>query len=855
MNNWVVLKFGGTSVSKAEHWNTITKIVHARLADGERVFIVCSAIADMSRALESLIDAAQRGDYHAVLDKICQRHLELATELNVDGFELLATHLQTLAQLASDIALTDDAGPQLQTRVLAFGGILVTVLGAAFFKSLGLDTQWLDARMILQARKNTTLRSREQHFLAQCLHDPDPELQTSNYTVVLTQGSIASDSVGDTVHLSRGGSDISAARFAAKLQAARLEIWTDVPGLFTANSNLIPGARLLKRLEYDEAQELACCTEIFHPHCINLLRSQHIPLHIRSIASPQLDGTVINATSSSYGPHVKSVSTRFDLTLITIKTPHMRGSIGFLPRVFSVFERHRLSVGLVSTSETCVTVSIDTTDGLKPDATTINALLIDLGAFCNAQQISDCAAISLVGCDIQSVLHQLGPALEILDDQKLYLISQAANDLSFTFVVDSIHADRLTRKLHGQIFGQIAQDPLFGPTYRELFDHKTTHISTPWWQTRRKDLLSTASESAPCFVYDAQTILETAHHLQELSTVTRCFYSMKACRHPRVLQQLYDVGLGFECVSPGELRFIHTLFPNLERDRVLFTPNFVSGNEYQVGFELADHVTLDSVRALELWPEIFAGREVLVRIDPGEGHGHHKHVRTAGAQSKFGVTQNALGRLAALARRINLRITGLHAHVGSGILSPNTWSETAMALASIANLFPEVYRLNLGGGFGVPEKPGALPLDVDQLNNYLLDFRRAHPQFELWLEPGRYLVAESGVLLARVTQIKHKGAMCYVGIETGMNSLIRPALYGSYHGIFNLTRLDDPATMIAEIVGPICETGDIIGRARRLPQTTREGDVLLVATAGAYGRVMSSDYNMRSPAAEVVLPH
>ena len=122
----------------------------------------------------------------------------------------------------------------------------------------------------------------------------------------------------------------------------------------------------------------------------------------------------------------------------------------------------------------------------------------------------------------------------------------------------------------------------------------------------------------------------------------------------------------------------------------------------------------------------------------------------------------------------------------------------------------------------------------------------------MWIEPGRYFVAAAGVLLARVTQLKSKGGVRYVGVATGMNSLIRPALYGAYHEIVNLTRLDEPGTELVNIVGPICESADILGHDRLLPPT-QEGDVLLIANAGAYGRAMSSRYNLREPAVEICI--
>jgi diaminopimelate decarboxylase/aspartate kinase len=153
---------------------------------------------------------------------------------------------------------------------------------------------------------------------------------------------------------------------------------------------------------------------------------------------------------------------------------------------------------------------------------------------------------------------------------------------------------------------------------------------------------------------------------------------------------------------------------------------------------------------------------------------------------------------------------------------------------------------------GVPERAEQPGVDLVGLDTLLTAVRAEHPQLEVWLEPGRYLVATAGVLLARVTQLKAKGGVRFVGIATGMNSLIRPALYGAYHEIANLTRLDEPATELVSVVGPICESADVLGHDRLLPPT-REGEVLLIANAGAYGRTMSSEYNLRAPAEELFL--
>jgi diaminopimelate decarboxylase/aspartate kinase len=227
-------------------------------------------------------------------------------------------------------------------------------------------------------------------------------------------------------------------------------------------------------------------------------------------------------------------------------------------------------------------------------------------------------------------------------------------------------------------------------------------------------------------------------------------------------------------------------------------------------------------------------------------------VRTAGTYSKFGVPVPDLDEFAHRARAAGARVIGLHAHAGSGIFNVGNWQQNAFLLAELAQRFAEARVIDVGGGFGVPERLGEAGINLAQLDAALAKVRAAHPGLEIWIEPGRYLIAAAGVLLARVTQLKTKGPVRYVGIATGMNSLIRPALYGAYHEIVNLTRLGAPPEQLVNVVGPICESGDILGHDRLLPET-QEGDVLLIANAGAYGHVMSSRYNLREPAMEVCI--
>jgi bifunctional diaminopimelate decarboxylase / aspartate kinase len=292
--------------------------------------------------------------------------------------------------------------------------------------------------------------------------------------------------------------------------------------------------------------------------------------------------------------------------------------------------------------------------------------------------------------------------------------------------------------------------------------------------------------------------------------------------------------------------------PGIDRGRILFTPNFAPRSEYEWALEQGVHLTLDNLHALKFWPGLFRGRDVLVRVDTGFGRGHHDHVRTAGVHSKFGVPLFELDELERLVAAAGTRVVGLHAHTGSGVFDVRNWRQVGQLLGDLAARFPHVRVMDLGGGLGVPEKPGQVPVDLTMLQGVVEDLRVRWPGLAIWLEPGRFLVAQAGVLLAQVTQLKGKGAVQYVGVATGMNSLIRPALYGSHHDIVNLTRLGEPGTEVYNVVGPICESADYLGHERLLPPTV-EGDTILIANAGAYGHAMSSSYNLREPARELVI--
>jgi diaminopimelate decarboxylase/aspartate kinase len=855
-SRWVVVKFGGTSVSTLANWRNIALIVKRRLESGSRVLVVHSAVTKITDALEKLLATALEGKPEESLKAIEERHILLTTELGIGVSPQLQGYFDELRQMANGIALVRELSDRTRARVMANGELMATEIGSRFLKQQGVDVTWMDARDMLAA-EDRGASAKASVLSATCSFAPDAALERkldASTPVVITQGFIARDSEGNTCLLGRGGSDTSASYLGAKLRAKAIEIWTDVPGMFSANPRSTPSARLIRRAHYDEAQEIATSgAKVLHPRCLLPARQYQIPLYVYATQTPDLEGTLITGESGDGSAQVKAVANRKGITLISLDSPGMWHQVGFLAEVFGTFKEHGMSVDLVSTSETNVTVSLD------PAANTLDGELLgklqrDLSKLSAVRVIGPCASVSLVGRNIRAILHKLGDAFALFEEQKVYLVSQAANDLNFTFVVDENQCDRLVEQLHELLIRPLPGDPAMGPTWEQLFakPEAVTARAQPWWSVKHQGLLGALGTRESAYVYDLAQVDAAAKAVTGLKSVARALFALKANPHPEVLKRLGAAGLGFDCVSLAEIEHVLKAVPGLTPDRVLFTPNFAPRAEYEAALKLGVHVTIDNLFVLQHWLDAFKGKSVFLRIDTGIGRGHHHHVKTAGAQSKFGIPVEELDEVARLAKAGGVTIAGLHAHAGSGVFDVNNWTQVGSVLVGLVKQFPDVKFIDVGGGLGVPDRVEGRELDLAKLDAALAQVSAAIPGVELWLEPGRFLVANAGVLLARVTQTKVKSGIRYVGVATGMNSLIRPALYGAHHDIVNLSRLGEAANLTTNVVGPICESSDFLGHDRLLPEC-QSGDVLLIATAGAYGHAMASNYNLRAPAEEVVI--
>jgi diaminopimelate decarboxylase len=369
----------------------------------------------------------------------------------------------------------------------------------------------------------------------------------------------------------------------------------------------------------------------------------------------------------------------------------------------------------------------------------------------------------------------------------------------------------------------------------------------------------------PLYVISEKKIRENYRRLADAFSKNyskvRILYSAKANANLSVLKILKSEGAGIDVVSPGEI-FL-ALEAGFPPDKILYTGTSVSDREMAYALKEGVTINVDSLSQLTRLLKMAVPPVLSVRINTEFGAGHHEYTVTAGKVSKFGVNEETALKIYRIARDFGVKRFGIHMHIGSGIMQVDPFIKSTEKLFEIANKIHEQLGvsfefIDLGGGIGVPYKPEEEDVDINDFVMKLTDlFKHKIKEYslgqpELWLEPGRYIVAESCILLTRVNTVKITPYKKFVGVDAGFNTLIRPAMYGSYHHILVANRLNEALTEKYDVVGPLCESGDVLAKDRPLP-TISEGDLLVILNAGAYGYSMSSQYNSRPRAAEVLV--
>ncbi len=365
-----------------------------------------------------------------------------------------------------------------------------------------------------------------------------------------------------------------------------------------------------------------------------------------------------------------------------------------------------------------------------------------------------------------------------------------------------------------------------------------------------------AEYGSPLYVYDGEKIQSQVKRLQSAFSGVdlKIKYATKALSNVNILKLMKQFGTGLDAVSLEEVKL--GLHAGFTAEEILYTPNCVSFEEIQEAVKLGVMINLDNIPMLERFGTVYGDSvPVCIRINPHIMAGGNSKISVGHIDSKFGISILQLKHVLKVVAAHKMHVVGLHVHTGSDILDADVFLQGAEILFEAAMEFKDLNFLDFGGGFKVGYRAGDITTDIEDVGTKVTTAFQAFcaqygKKLELWFEPGKFLVSECGYLLTTANVVKPTPASTFVGVDSGLNHLIRPMLYDAYHEIYNASN-PSGTERVYSIVGYICET-DTLGADRKLTEVT-EGDIIVIKNAGAYGFSMASNYNSRLRPAEVLV--
>ena len=380
----------------------------------------------------------------------------------------------------------------------------------------------------------------------------------------------------------------------------------------------------------------------------------------------------------------------------------------------------------------------------------------------------------------------------------------------------------------------------------------------------------------PLYVYEKDTIMQRYNSLYFAITLPkkRIYYACKANTNPKIMRMLKELGCGIDAITQGECEI--ALRCGFRNEDIIFTGVNFTKDEMEFCIKNSILMNIGSLMQLEEYGKRNPGSRVAVRINPDVGAAHHSHNITGGPESKFGIYYDKAVEIKNIVKKHNLKLAGVQQHIGSGILDIDKYIFAMDVLINVAKQFPGLEFVDFGGGIGVNYKPEDAPIDIREFGKkvsekFMAFCKEYGSDVILCMEPGRFIVCESGVLLAEVVNRQETPNHKFVGINAGFNTLVRPTMYGSYHPIINASNADakDKARIPESspdksgkekviIAGNVCESGDVFTRDedglvdRELP-LCKIGDIIAITHAGAYGFAMASEYNSRPLPSEILV--
>lgn len=381
-----------------------------------------------------------------------------------------------------------------------------------------------------------------------------------------------------------------------------------------------------------------------------------------------------------------------------------------------------------------------------------------------------------------------------------------------------------------------------------------------------QQLAETARQhGTPLWCYDAQTIRARIEQLQGFDVIR---YAQKACSNLHILRLIREQGVRVDAVSLGEIEraLLAGYSPSGDPAGIVLTCDLFDEATLHRVVELNIEVNTGSIDMLRQLGKQSAGHRVWLRINPGFGHGHSRKTNTGGENSKHGIWHDQVQEALSVIRHFGLKLVGLHMHIGSGVDYAHLEQVGCAMVSAVKTLDHDIEAFSIGGGLSTPYRVGDEPVDTQRYANAWRQAKQdieaflAHP-VRMEIEPGRFLVAESGYLVTEVRAVKKVGSRNFILVNAGFNDLMRPALYGAYHHMTLLDSSGVPANRaehLCVVGGPLCESGDIFtqdeqGVTPRLLPEAQVGDLLVMHDTGAYGASMSSNYNSRTLLPEVLI--
>lgn len=872
-SNTLVSKFGGSSQCD-KGYRTVKSHVESSIKEYSSVVIVVSAVGKTTNNLLKIINYQE--DTRETIRSI---HYELIESVGLDK-SIIQKELGELDKLIKQLRECPSIDTtQQKIKIMSMGEIMSSVVLAKYLEKKGIGVQLLNARQFVKAKKCSSqidphnLRMKGEFY---CDLKALEFLSDDSKSVYVTQGFIASTNDEKCCVLTRSGSDTSAAIIATGVNAKYLDIFTDVNGTYTADPRIVSDAKAICEIDYDICKEASIAgSQVLHPYCINPCRKKNISIRVRNTFDPDGSFTLVKSVVNTDPSAVHTIALKRNVFLFEIIDGDMWGDYGFVCDIFSVFKDNQVDVDIINTSHE--SVSTTTEEKSVEKIVRVQKQLESQGY--TVKVTSSCAIVSIIAENV-STNPKLRTTTDIVNDVcdgLIYIKHYSSSCMNLSFVIDESYCEELVRRFHSEY---ISSTPTL--TYHnDSLGLRDIPNMNSWWRTLEgmkliNRIAHNKETSTPLYIYNLDTIRDSVDRLKSMECVDTLYYAIKANTNLTIVETIYSKGIGLECVSIEEIRFVndnidregHGFHAKTMRYDIIFTPNYCNINDYVEALETGALVIFDDWKLLKnpVIAKSFKDQCIGVRIDLDKGDGHHEKVVTEGDNVKFGLPLSELDAFIECAKDVGCYIVMVHSHKGSGIHNSSAWGDTYETLSIISKRIPDVTNINVGGGLGVFKNGKCL--DLKQVNIHLSDkidateiehlSNGAFRDFDVCMEPGRYCVAESGIIIARVNHIKTKNGNLFVGIDAGMNTLIRPMLYNSHHQIYNFTSHMDESNlkatdfMTCTVVGPICETGDILGKHIILPKSTKIGDIIVIENAGAYGYVMSSNYNLKSNPREII---